>query len=243
MISVKRVLSRFGYQIIRKQANLDKISKKLAENFPRYLKEAEANGEDVNDYINRNVGNPKQLIERIVTPYIGSGRSCDCIIEIGPGTGRFSRELANFLSDGKDSSLYLFDHSNWLITFLTRYFESNQKIKPVQNDGLHLPLLESNSADLVFANGVFIELNLARIYTYCKDSYKVLKPGGYFIFNYLDLDFQEAWDHMKKSSENPVFSFTYFTGLIIDRLFLEEGFEFEKRSLIGQSAYVVYRKP
>lgn len=129
------------------------------------------------------------------------------------------------------------------MTFLTQYFEKEDDVESIQNDGLSFPGIPDSCADLIFSNGVFIELNLSRFYTYCNESYRTLKPGGYLIFNYIDLEFDQAWEHMRKFSENPRFSFSYFTSSVIDRVFLEKGFRLVSRSLIGNSTYVVYQKP
>jgi SAM-dependent methyltransferase len=241
MSLIKNILAKFGYQIVRRQKNLESVNKNRAENFPRYYKEAEDLGEDVNDYINRNVGNPHELLEKVVFPYLPS--DARVIIEVGPGTGRFSRAFIDRIKTNPHWKLYLLDHSQWIITFLTGYFEKYDNVYPILNDGLHVPEIDSNCADLIFSNGVFIELNLSRFYTYCNDSYKVLKPGGLVIFNYIDLEFDQAWEHMKKFSENPRFSFSYFTSNVIDKVFLERGFKLLSRALVGNSTYVVYQKP
>ncbi|MBK9227688.1 MAG: class I SAM-dependent methyltransferase [Ignavibacteria bacterium] len=241
MSLIKNILAKFGYQLVRKQKSLETVSKNRAENFPLWLKEAEALGEDVNDYINRNVGNPLELLQKVVFPYLPAEASA--VIEVGPGTGRFSRAIMDRIKANPHWKLYLLDHSQWIITFLTVYFEEYDNVYPILNDGLHVPVIDDNSTDLIFSNGVFIELNLSRFYTYCNDSYRVLKPGGHIIFNYIDLEFDQAWEHMKKFSENPRFSFSYFTSNVIDKVFLEKGFRLMNRALVGNSTYVVYQKP
>ncbi len=241
MSIIKNILSKFGYQIVKKQPNLEGVSRNRAENFPKWLDEANAAGKDVNDFINSKVGNPTELLEKIVYPYFTD--STDTVIEVGPGTGRFSREILKKLEFRKGRKLFLVDHSQWIVTFLTQYFEKEDDVESIQNDGLSFPGIPDSCADLIFSNGVFIELNLSRFYTYCNESYRTLKPGGYLIFNYIDLEFDQAWEHMRKFSENPRFSFSYFTSSVIDRVFLEKGFRLVSRSLIGNSTYVVYQKP
>jgi phospholipid N-methyltransferase len=238
---IKRLLNRFGYQLISKQYDIDKISKNRAENFPKWLEEAKAKGVDVNVYINEKVGDPKELLDRIVFPYIGE--DAKVVIEVGPGTGRFASVFIDKIKKRPGWKFYMIDHSQWIITFLTLYFSEEENVLPILNDGLHFPKISNNCADLVFSNGMFIELNLSRFYTYCSESFRTLKSGGYLIFNYIDLEYDEAWEHMKKFSENPKFSFSYYTSKIVDKVFLEKGFELINRSLIGNSTYVVYRKP
>lgn len=241
MSLVKKVLSRMGYQLVRKQGNLEKVSRNRAENFPKYLDEATALDQDVNDYINSRVGRPDELLNIVVYPNLS--KNANIFIEIGPGTGRFAREVLKWMEGNDGFKIYLVDHSKWIITFLSDYFERDDKVIPLLNEGISLSGIESGCADMVFANGVFIELNLSRFYSYCNEAYRTLKPGGHLIFNYLDLNYDLAWEHMKKNSVNPNFSFSYFTGEVIDSIFLGKGFVLKSRDIVGNSSYVVYTKP
>ena len=238
---IKSIFSRLGYQLVRKQKDLGNVSKNRAENYPRWFEEAKALGEDVNDYIVRTTGNPLDVLDKIVFPYITSQTSA--VIELGPGTGRFTREIIKKIEQNPNWKLYLIDHSQWIVTFLTGYFEKYDRVYPILNDGLHYPSIQDNSIDMIFINGVFVELNLSRFYTYCNESYRVLRPGGYLIFNYLDINYEKGWEHMKKFSVNPDFSYSYFTGETIDKMFIGKGFKLINRSPLGNSAYVVYQKP
>lgn len=103
MSIIKNILSKFGYQIVKKQPNLEGVSRNRAENFPKWLDEANAAGKDVNDFINSKVGNPTELLEKIVYPYFTD--STDTVIEVGPGTGRFSREILKSLSSGRKETV------------------------------------------------------------------------------------------------------------------------------------------
>ncbi len=238
---IKKILDRFGFYFFRKQTDLNKVSKNRAENFPKWLEEANSAGVDVNDYINSKVGNPKELLDRIAFPYLTN--EANTILKVGPGTGRFAREFIEVIKERKGWKIYLIDHSTWAITFLTKYFAHYENVVPILNDGLHFPGVKDNSVDMIFSNGVFIELSLPRFYTYCNESFRTLKPGGYLIFNYIDLEYDKAWEHMHKFSENPKFSFSYHSSKAVDRIFLEKGFRLVNRSLIGNSTYVVYQKP
>src|ERR687883_692434 len=56
----------------------------------------------------------------------------DVVVELGPGTGRFSRHLAARLTDGE---LRLVDHSPFVVDFLRRYFRANPRVSVHLNDG------------------------------------------------------------------------------------------------------------
>src|ERR1700745_1732314 len=107
------VARRFGYRLVPWRAD-DK-----SEGFEAYVHRAGAVGEDVNDWQERVLGWVPSLpaLERVVFPCFQPNWQ---VIELGPGTGRFSRYLAQRLSQGGE--LHLVDHSRWLAEFLRSYF-------------------------------------------------------------------------------------------------------------------------
>src|SRR5690242_6129964 len=103
------VARRLGYQLTPWRAD-DK-----SEGFEGYVRQAKEAGIDVNDWQEQALGWVPALpaLERIVFPSLQSDWQ---VIEIGPGTGRFSRFLAARLNRG--GGLHLVDHSPWLVDFL-----------------------------------------------------------------------------------------------------------------------------
>ncbi|MEO6694356.1 MAG: class I SAM-dependent methyltransferase [Ignavibacteria bacterium] len=238
---LKNTFDRFGYDIRKKSNGLKQVNTRKAEGFPLWLKEAQELGIDVNDHINNKFSDPAKVLEILVFPLIRD-LSEPVICEIGVGTGRWSRAFAKELSFKKQWKLFIVDHSPWIADFLKNYFKDYQNVFPVLNDGRSLPMIENNYVDLVFSNGTFVELSLTKIYSYSKELNRILKTGGILIFNYLDLNSNEGWDHLKDRIDYPGNPYTYHTTETIDRIFKENGFEIVERKLLGNSTYVTLKK-
>lgn len=238
---LKSTFNRMGYDLKKKSNGLKSVTTKRAEGFPIWLKEAQELGIDVNDHINSKFSDPAKVLEILAFPFFNSFEE-PVICEIGVGTGRWSRAFAKELSSKSIWKLFIVDHSPWIVEFLKDYFKDNKNIIPVLNDGRSLPSIKNESVDLVFSNGTFVELNLTKIYSYSKELNRILKPGGYLIFNYLDLNSEEAWKHLIEKSENPASPFTYHAKETIDKIFINDGFEIYDRKLLGNSTYVTFKK-
>lgn len=238
---VKKIINAAGFDIVRREKNINSISKKKAEGFPEWLKKSQEAGMDVNDYINSVMGTPSLTLEKIFTPYL-IGMKSPVVVEIGTGTGRWSRDIAGFLKRSDSWKLYLIDHSQWIITFLRQYFKNEPNIIPLLNNGMNLPEIENESVDIVFSTGTFIEFSLQQIYSFCRDFKKVVKRSGYVIFNIIDPDSSDGWEHVKNESHNIESCFIYHTSSTVDKVLADCGFESVSKEIIGKSTYVVYRK-
>lgn len=240
-VLIKNIFGRFGYELRKKRKEITKVSTRKAEGFPEWLRKAEEAGMDVNDYICSKMGSPVPTLEMFVFPYL-KGIKDPVFCEIGIGTGRWSRDIAEELRKNGDWKLYLIDHSPWIINFLANYFEKEKNIIPLLNDGLTLPIEESRSVDIAFSNGTFIEFNLPTICSFSLEFKRVLKKNGYAIFNYIDIDSEVGYKHMAGQSEVLNSCFTYHNASTIDRIFTDAGFELIVRQVLGNSTYVVFRK-
>ncbi len=240
-VLIKNIFDRFGYDIKKKKQEVSKVSTRKAEGFPEWLRNADEAGMDVNDYICSKMGSPVPTLEMFVFPYL-KGIKDPVFVEIGIGTGRWSRDIADGLRKYGNWKLYLIDHSPWIINFLTIYFEKEKNIIPLLNDGKTLPIDINESVDIIFSNGTFIEFNLQTIYAFCREFKRIIKKGGYAIFNYIDVDTDVGFNHMKGQSEQLSSCFSYHNTATIDRIFNDAGFELIKRQVLGNSTYVVYRK-
>lgn len=240
-VLIKKIINGLGYDLVSRNTDLENISKKKAEGFPEWLKNSQEAGMDVNDYINSRMGTPMETLEKIFTPYL-IGMKAPVVIEIGTGTGRWSREIARFLKRSESWKLYLVDHSQWIITFLQQYFKNETNIVPMLNDGMNLPRIEKESVDIVFSTGTFIEFTLQQIYSFCRDFNAVVKKSGYVIFNFIDPDSSDGWQHMKNESFNIDSCFIYHTSSTIDKVLEDCGFEPVSKEIIGKSTYAVFRK-
>ena len=114
---------------------------------------------------------------------------CDCklinnaiILDLGTGTGR----VINILVKQRIKKIYAVDNSPAMLTYLKRLYR-----KKIQNNGINTILassdkipLTSNSIDLITSLHLF--KHLRNINPTLKEVSRLLKPGGYFIFECLN---------------------------------------------------------
>jgi len=178
---------------------------------------------------------PLPILRNVVYPYL---KKDSTVCEVGVGTGRFSKHIIKRITKGK---IYLIDKNLWVVSFLTGYFKPSPRIKIILNDGRSLSGVPKSGVDLVFSNGMFIELGLAYLYLYSLQFYKVLKRGGYCVLNYLDISIPDGWVHLKKFAKKLGYS-AYFTPNVVDKIFTSAGFEIVGRHYFNKSVYLIARK-
>lgn len=117
---------------------------------------------------------PDQIVqtldERVFTPFLGT---CDVLLEIGPGGGRFTEVLLP-----KCRRLIAADTSKTMLDILGRRFEGEDRIERLLLDGDGLNGVLDASIDAVFTYGVFVHLQPWDIYRYLCEIRRVLRPGG-----------------------------------------------------------------
>ncbi|MBC2875778.1 MULTISPECIES: class I SAM-dependent methyltransferase [Streptomyces] len=103
------------------------------------------------------------------------------LFEIGSGEGVMARELAP-----RVNSLLCADVSQSFLdkTRATCAGVPNVEYHHIRND--YLAGLPDASFDAGFALNVFIHLNAFEVFLYLREIRRVLRPGGRFLFNYLD---------------------------------------------------------
>ena len=207
-----------------------------AEGFIGYVEQAARLGMDVNDWQEQALGwlPARPTLERVVFPHLRPDGQ-DVVVELGAGTGRFSRHLAARLTDGE---LRLVDHSPFVVDFLRRYFRANPRVSVHLNDGASLPFTDGGWADLVFSAGTLIALSLGTIDLYLREFRRVLKPGGCAIFDYIDPATPEGWQHLTSQSAYLRTVYTYHAASAIERVCVEAGFQVGDRHQEGKSTYV-----
>ncbi len=241
------IAKKYGYEIVKIQ-NKKKNDLK-AEAHPSYMKEAAEAGMDINDYQEIRLGFVESLplLKEIVFPLIDKLKDPN-IIELGPGSGRWSRHIIKKIEDNGGGRVILVDHSEWIVDFLRDYFKnvSDNKLSLTFSkcDGFKLPAdTENFSADLIFASNTFVALGIYFYYTYSHDFFRVLKNGGYCIFDYIDLNTEGGWKFLKQKTKEGLNYYTYYTFEAVDKVFRDAGFEYVSRYYYGKSTYLIYRKP
>lgn len=241
------IAKKYGYEIVKIQ-NKKKNDLK-AEAHPSYMKEAAEAGMDINDYQEIRLGFVESLplLKEIVFPLIDKLKDPN-IIELGPGSGRWSRHIIKKIEDNGGGRVILVDHSEWIVDFLSDYFKnvSDNKLSLTFSkcDGFKLPAdTENFSADLIFASNTFVALGIYFYYTYSHDFFRVLKNGGYCIFDYIDLNTEGGWKFLKQKTKEGLNYYTYYTFEAVDKVFRDAGFEYVSRYYYGKSTYLIYRKP
>jgi SAM-dependent methyltransferase len=222
----------FGYEL--RPWRIDEKS----EGFVGYAAEAQRAGMDVNDWEEHALGWVPALpvLERLVFPAL---RDDWRVVEVGPGTGRYSRHLAAWLTRGE---LRLVDHSPWMVDFLRAYFRANPRVSATLNDGYGLPFEENGWADLVFSAGTLVALKLGTIDLYARDFARVLKPGGRVIFDYIDPGTPEGWRHLTAQSPYLRSVYTYQAASAIEKVFSAAGLRIGARDQDGKSTYLTVHK-
>jgi SAM-dependent methyltransferase len=209
-----------------------------AEGFPGYPEQANKVGMDVNDWEEAKLGWEASLpiLEQTVFPYL---REDSIVCNLGVGTGRWARHIGPRLRHGE---LHLVDHSPWIVNFVRNYFRSNENVFVHLNDGRSLPFGNGPGLDLVFSFGTFIALKLGVFYLYSREFFRVLKPGGYVVIEYIDVTRPEGWNHLETYSEAYFNCFTYHKPDVVELIFSSAGFEIVTSHSIGRSNYLVIRK-
>lgn len=212
-----------------------------------FLAEADRLGMDVNDYLEKNIGwgEVLSLVNRSVSPFL---QEDSIVLELGAGTGRWSREILKKIPYGQ---LHLVDYSSWFVQFQADYFKDDPRVVIHQTNGISLPIDECHWADVCCSYGTFIMLKLGNVYRYAKEFRRVLKPGGHFVVEYMDIESPEGWEWMLSQSngEHEAGCFVYYTPAIMKRVFAEAGLEVIRDDHVGlwypgyNSRWLIGRSP
>ncbi len=121
-------------------------------------------------------------------------RSADTFLEIGCGVGRVGRVLAPFVKEwiGCDVSANMLGIARRRLLGL-----SNVRLQEVS--GYDLQPIKDNSIDAVYTTVVFMHLEEWDRYNYVLEALRVLKPGGRFYCDNVDLASKEGWKVFEES--------------------------------------------
>lgn len=139
---------------------------------------AEAEGRDPTDVLDELwQGSPcSAWMERFMLPHFEDGFA---VCEIGAGIGRYARHLV-----GRASRLYLCDYSSYACSLLQERFLSEDNVTVFQCTDNRLHQVPNASVDLVFSIAVFMHIEIEGILRYLHETYRVLRPERFAVFEY-----------------------------------------------------------
>lgn len=207
---------------------------------PEWVAEAQQEGMAVNDFIERDHRKPAASeLERLVFPHI-SAHSIVC--ELGPGTGVYTRHISKVITAGQ---FHVVDSDPSAVDFLRKHLPQNPSVRLHHNSGTTLPFGAEARMDLAFCANIFTGGNLSYFYRYMQEFARVLKPGGYCVFDYFDIATEAGWNVLTKNMarEQPIFAYAYHGSETVDKVLAALGFEVVDRfPTLRGSVFVTARK-
>jgi phospholipid N-methyltransferase len=229
--SVNKVLLVFGYK-------LTPVGESYAYS-ARKVKKLEKKGVDINYVIEsgakyeEGIGQRDRICERILANI--SKQEINQVLEIGPGTGRFTSKIISTL---KPANYIVFEtNKSWRKYLLEKFgnSESMNFFAPTPT-GHNFGSVESDSIDFIHGHGVLVYLNHVTTYSYLKEMIRVAAPGAIIYLEYFSIENcnSEILSYWHKSVHwFPIFQ----SDRIIDKILTESGFSLidEWGEMFGQS--------
>ncbi len=125
------------------------------------------------------------LDEKVFQPFLGT---CNVILEIGAGAGRFTEILFP-----KCQKVIASDTSPSMLALLKGRFSGQPKLECLLLDGLGLRPIQDQSIDAAFAYDVFNHLEHWDIFNYLCEIRRVLKPGGKAVIHHSNTFSELGW--------------------------------------------------
>jgi SAM-dependent methyltransferase len=148
--------------------------------FKRWIREAQATGRDVNDLGDEAWRGAAEGWAR--SYYLPRVRPEDVVLELGPGTGRFTRHVIAHCR-----RMILVDYSTLVCEWLEGYLRGRGSFEVHCIDRPAFPFVADDSVDFAFACGVFEHLDADDALWFLEDFRRVLKPGSSFMFDFDNL--------------------------------------------------------
>lgn len=132
-------------------------------------------------------------------------RSDDIVLEIGCGVGRVGRVLAPFVKEWIGC-----DVSANMLRFAGRRLLGLENIRLLEVSGYDLQPVRDASVDVVYTTVVFMHLEEWDRYNYVLEAKRILKPGGRFYCDNVDLASPAGWDvfvnsHGYRGADRPAY--------------------------------------
>jgi cyclopropane fatty-acyl-phospholipid synthase-like methyltransferase len=127
----------------------------------------------------------------------------DVVLEVGAGVGRVGAALAPLCKEwiGVDVSSNMVRH-------ITKRLARFNNVRAIESNGYDLSVIPDNSVNVVYSTVVFMHLDEWDRYSYVKEGFRILRPGGRMLVDNVDLTSEAGWkffeDHCKIApSERP----------------------------------------
>ncbi len=166
------ILKPFGLEL---RWRTDHEEKPWDHTFRRGIQD-EKTGGDPNDAVANAWGKPEWA--KYILPHIRDGMT---VCEIGPGLGRWTKHVL-----GKCHRLYLVDYSKVVCDYWRA--KNDPRIEVIQSQNTRLPHIPNQSVDLLMSFDVFVHMDIEVVYGYFEEIFRVLKPSGVALIDYLSLD-------------------------------------------------------
>jgi SAM-dependent methyltransferase len=125
------------------------------------------------------------LDERVFGPFLGS---CDTLLEIGAGGGRFTELLLK-----RCNRLIAADTSPAMLRLLRQRFGDSPRITYQQLDGTGLSFLPDGAIDAAFSYDVFVHIQHWDIYNYLLELHRVLRSEGRAVIQHANTFSDLGW--------------------------------------------------
>lgn len=206
----------------------------------QWLEEAKQAGMEINEFIEKDQLKPALLeLENLVFPHISMTSK---ICELGPGSGCYTRYLNNRITQGE---FHIVDIDPYAIEFLQSYLPKNPVTHFHLNSGTSLPFESDGWLDLGFCTSMFTGVNLSYFFRYIQEFSRVLKPGGYFVFDHFDISTDAGWNVLieNMAKDAPVYAYNYHSTETINKVVSLLGFKIVDRyPTIRGSVFITAQK-
>ena len=125
------------------------------------------------------------LIQALIKPYLSTDNT---VLEIAPGHGRWSNEMADHCK-----KLILIDLSPTCIDICKERFSAKKNIEYIVNNGKKLNGVGDMSVDFIWSFDSFVHMDKKIISSYLAEIKRVLKPGGIAIIHHANRNNRFLW--------------------------------------------------
>ena len=162
------------------------------------------------DYDRFSEEEPLLAIELLKTAFPEIQPSHMTMLEIGCGIGRLAEGFSKIVRNYKGV-----DVSEEMVKISKQRLANLQNVEFYTNNGIDLRMIKNNSEDFVFEAYVFQHIPQKDIvFNYCKESFRVLKDGGYFMAlfwkNKLDREYAGIQDDLYTGESVPITNDTIY---------------------------------